>query len=107
MRVADIRFSGMCPVKAFLGGRPRADSSALKNRPDLHVPPPATVRRSDLASIELSGDCIETGMAGPLVVPNVRQDVGSKLGRPRLTSHAMRFTAPAGSGIPNRSFDIL
>ena len=32
-----IRFGGMCPVNAFLGGRPRADSSPLQKLPHLRA----------------------------------------------------------------------
>ena len=56
MRVADIRFSGMCPVKAFLGGRPRADSSALKNLRDLHMAPRAAFAGATFRALKLPGD---------------------------------------------------
>ena len=84
MRVAAIRFSGMCPVKVFLWRGPPAHGSPTQNLPDLHKPPLATVSGGDLPSVELTGNGVEACIACRLDFANDRYHVGRKLRRPRL-----------------------
>jgi hypothetical protein len=82
---------------------PGTGRRSIQYLPYLHMPPLATVRGSDLSSVELSGDGIKACVAGRLDVPNDRQHVGSEL-RPACALRAahMRFTAPAEQGVPSR-----